>query len=294
MLYLGEILSLFAAILWAFAVILFKKSGESVHPIALNLFKNIFAMVLFIPTMFILKIQFIQNLSSTFYIYLFLSGIIGIGIGDTLFLKSLNLLGAGLTGIVYCLYAPFVIIFSVLWLDETLSILQVLGAFLIVLAIFIATYKRGASQIKRERIILGVLFAILANIAFATGIIIMKPLLGHTSILWATFVRLIGGIISLFLILIFIPSRYKIIKSLTIKGSFTYTIWGSFVGTYLSMVVWLGGMKYTKASIASALNQTNTIFIFLFAAIILKEPIDLKRSIGVLLAIIGASLVFLG
>ena len=56
--YLGEILSVVAAILWAFAVILFKKSGESVHPIALNLFKNIFAMALFIATILILDIQF--------------------------------------------------------------------------------------------------------------------------------------------------------------------------------------------------------------------------------------------
>jgi len=292
--YLGEILSVVAAILWAFAVILFKKSGESVHPIALNLFKNIFAMALFIATILILDIQFIQDLSTTFYLYLFLSGVIGIGVGDTLFLKSLNLLGAGLTGIVYCLYAPFVIIFSVLLLNETLTILQVFGVFLIVLAILIATYKRGKSQIKRERILLGILLAIFANIAFATGIVIIKPLLGHTPILWATLVRLIGGIFSLFIILIFLPERRKIIKSLTIRSSFPYTISGSFIGTYLAMLVWLAGIKYTQVSIASTLNQTNTIFIFLFAAIILKEPIDWKRSTGVLLAILGVALVTLG
>jgi drug/metabolite transporter (DMT)-like permease len=60
------------------------------------------------------------------------------------------------------------------------------------------------------------------------------------------------------------------------------------------MFVWLAGMKYTQASIASALNQTSTIFIFIFAAIFLKESINLKRTIGIILAFIGSFLVLSG
>jgi drug/metabolite transporter (DMT)-like permease len=60
------------------------------------------------------------------------------------------------------------------------------------------------------------------------------------------------------------------------------------------MFIWLAGMKYTQASIASALNQTSTIFIFIFAALFLKEPINLKRTIGIILAFIGSFLVLFG
>lgn len=292
--YLGEVLSVLAAILWAFAVILFKKSGETVHPIALNLFKNLMAMVLFIPTMLMFGISLTTKMPEGYYFILFLSGVIGIGIGDTLFLKSLNLLGASLTGIVYCLYSPFTIILAYLWLGESLTILQVFGAFLIVSAVIIATYKKGGIQISRERILWGILFAVIANIAFAVGIVMFKPLLLKSPLLLATEVRLIGGIIALFLILLFHPSRKVIIRSLISKGSWYYTITGSFIGAYLSMIVWLSGMKYTQVSIASALNQTNIVFIFILAAIILKEPIDWKRSIGVTFAVIGAFFVSLG
>jgi drug/metabolite transporter (DMT)-like permease len=60
------------------------------------------------------------------------------------------------------------------------------------------------------------------------------------------------------------------------------------------MLVWLGGIKLTKASIASALNQTNTIFVLIFAALILREPITPGRVVAILLAAAGALMVIFG
>jgi drug/metabolite transporter (DMT)-like permease len=57
------------------------------------------------------------------------------------------------------------------------------------------------------------------------------------------------------------------------------------------MVIWIAGIKYTQASIASALNQTSTIFIFIFAGLILREPITVRRALGIILAFTGAFLV---
>jgi drug/metabolite transporter (DMT)-like permease len=68
----------------------------------------------------------------------------------------------------------------------------------------------------------------------------------------------------------------------------------SIIGGYLAMVCWLGGMKLTQASIAAALNQTNTIFILIFAAIILKEPITPSRAVAIFMAVGGAMLVTFG
>jgi len=90
--YLGEILASLAAVLWAIAVILFKKSGEHVHPIALNLFKTALAVILFIPTLYFFKQPFFRDAPLNEYVLLLASGAIGIGIADTLFFKCLNML----------------------------------------------------------------------------------------------------------------------------------------------------------------------------------------------------------
>jgi drug/metabolite transporter (DMT)-like permease len=55
--------------------------------------------------------------------------------------------------------------------------------------------------------------------------------------------------------------------------------------------VWIAGMKHTQASIASALNQMSTIFIFVLAAIFLKEKVTRTKLLAVVLAMLGALLV---
>ena len=103
----GESFALVTAMTWAFAVILFKKSGEKVHPIGLNQFKNILAILLLIPTMALMSKSFSPQVSIHDYLILLASGALGIGVSDTLFFHSLNMLGAGRSSIVDCLYSPF-------------------------------------------------------------------------------------------------------------------------------------------------------------------------------------------
>ena len=102
---------------------------------------------------------------------------------------------------------------------------------------------------------------------------------------------LLGGMVVLLLVLLLHGRRKKIINSLISTRNWRYTLAGSFFGAYLAMLIWIAGIKYTQASIASALNQTSTIFIFIFAGFILKEPITLRRALGIILAFTGAFLV---
>tara|TARA_Y100000389_G_C17029529_1_gene302754 strand:+ start:81 stop:347 length:267 start_codon:yes stop_codon:yes gene_type:complete len=83
----------------------------------------------------------------------------------------------------------------------------------------------------------------------------------------------------------------EIFKTLN-RGLNTYTIiLGSFLGTYLSVIFWLAGFKYTISGRAAIYNQLSTIFIILLAFFILKEPMSKKKWVGVLLSISGALLV---
>ena len=50
----GEAFALSSALIWALAVILLRRSGETLPPFELNLFKNCFGTVLLIPTILLL------------------------------------------------------------------------------------------------------------------------------------------------------------------------------------------------------------------------------------------------
>ncbi|MCF7811751.1 DMT family transporter [bacterium] len=292
--YFGESLALLTALVWAVAVIMFKRSGESVHPIALNLFKNVLSALLLLPTMVIVGRQIFPPLPWQDYALLLISGAIGIGISDTLFFKSLNILGAGLSAIVDCLYSPFVIGLSILWLNESLTLVQVIGVVMIISAVLNVTRDPESKKVASGSLVFGIVIGALAMGFNAFSIVMIKPLLENSPLLWATEIRLIGGSIALALSLIFFPSRRRIINSLLYSKNWKFTVSGSFLGAYLAMILWLGGMKYAPASVAAPLNQMSNVFIFVLAAIYLKEPINLRRTVGIILAVAGVFLVMYG
>lgn len=289
--YLGEALSLLTAVTWGLAVVLFRKSGETTHPIALNLFKDTLAVILFIPTIYIVGGNLFYEASANDYLLLIISGILGIGLADTLFLKSLNLLGASLTAIVDCAYAPMVLWLSFIWLGERLSVFQMIGVALIIFALFTSAGKKGRVQINRHDLTLGLFLGVFSLACMAVGIVMVKPILNRAPILWVTEWRLIGGVVSLVCFLAFYSKRRDVISTLFNSKGWAYTISSSFIGAYLAMMFWLAGMKFTQVSIAASLNQTSNIFIFMFGALLLKEPINRQRIVGIILGVAGSFLV---
>ena len=287
-------MSFITAVIWAMAVIFFKKSGETVHPIGLNMFKNTLAMLLFIPTLWIFGGPLFRPVPYTEYLLLIASGVLGIGIADTLFFMSLNRLGAGMSAIVDCLYSPFIIFLSFIWLRETMSVWQIIGVLMIVSAVLTATHRKGRGKIQPRDLLMGIIFGVMAMACMAVGIVMIKPLLHRSPLLWATEVRLWGGVLLLGPLIFIHPQRRQIVSSVFSTKSWGYTVTGSFLGAYLAMILWLTGFKYTQASTASALNQTSNIFIFVFAALFLKETINSQRVIALTMGVAGAFLVTFG
>lgn len=289
--YLGEILALATAVLWAFAIILFKKSGETAHPMALNLFKNTAAMLLFVPTIPLVGQHLLLAVPWTTYAVVLASGAIGIGVADSLFFRSLNLLGAGRSAILETLYAPFVIILSFVFLGERLNMTQGAGALMIVIAVYVANVERYAAKISREMLVEGLLLGALSHLLMAVGLVMVKRIVETHELLWVTEWRLVGGALVLAVLVGLRRDRRAVLASLAVRHRIGYLIAGAVVGAYLVLMTWLGGMKYAPASIVSALNQLSTVLTFVFAAWLLREPVTPRRAVAIALALAGAFLV---
>jgi len=66
------------------------------------------------------------------------------------------------------------------------------------------------------------------------------------------------------------------------------------LGSYLALLAWIAGMKYALTGSAAILNQTSTIFILLFASLILKEAMTRRKTLAAALALAGIILVTFG
>jgi drug/metabolite transporter (DMT)-like permease len=289
--YLGEVLSVGSGFVWAIAVLLFRVSGKSVHPFALNLFKNVLATGLIILTMLLLGEPLLSKAPWQDYGLMAVSGVIGIAISDTLFFYCLNLLGAGLTAIVDCLYSPFVILFSILFIGEKMALRQVLGVIFILSAVLLISQKKEEGTPSRKNLVLGIGLGTMAMVTMAGGIVMIKPLLASSPVLWTIFLRIGAATLVLTGFLAFHPRRGPICGPLAVLSRWRIMVPASILGAFVANIAWIAGMKLTRASVAAPLNQLNTIFIFILAAIFLREKVTKGKMIAVVLATIGAYLV---
>ncbi len=287
----GEFFSVFCALLWAVAIILFRKSGEKVAPVPLNVFKNTVATVLFPITMLLLGIPlFPAGTSFSTWAILLLSGALGIGVADTLLFASLNRIGAGRSAIVESGYSPLVILCSVAYLREPLRPSLLVAVALMVTAIFLGAWrpdKADRSKAPKE-IRNGVVFGVLAMILMAIGVVLAKPVLDHTDTWWATAVRLWGGMAILAVHGAMPRHRREVLRCFRPSKLWKVTIPAAIVGSYLAMFFWILGMKHTLTTTASVLNQTSSIFCLLLATIFLREPLTRRRIAAMAVGVTGA------
>ncbi|MCK4349285.1 MAG: DMT family transporter [Candidatus Krumholzibacteria bacterium] len=290
---MGELYALLSAIVWAFAVILFKKSGETVPPFALNVYRASVSLVLVLVTMLAVREPLISGAPLTDYLLLFLSGIIGIAISDTLFHRSLNIVGAGITAIVDCLYSPFVVIIAFLAIGERIGPWQVAGMFLIIAGIFVAARHDPSPGTTRRQLVIGVFWGVLAMLTLAIGIVIAKPVLNRSSVLWATAMRLVGCVAVMLPVGLFTRGRRDMVHAFTPSASWKFTLSAAVVA-YVALLLWIAGMKYTLAGIAAILNQSNTIYVLILASIFLGEPFSKRKLMAAAIAIAGILMVTMG
>ena len=172
----GELYALGCALLWAVAVILFRKSGEEIEPVALNLFKGVVGLILFLVTMKVFGVPFFPaEVPHLDWIVLLGSGALGIGIADSVFFASLNRLGAGRSAIVDCLYSPFVVICSALYLGEPQGPFLLPAMALMVVAIMVGSWnpeERATDQAQRRILREGVVLGAVAMLCMAAGIVV--------------------------------------------------------------------------------------------------------------------------
>jgi len=292
---MGEILALCCAVSWSAGVVLFKKCGDKIPSIVLNLLKNGIGFLLLIPTLFVFEGRFFIPTSREHLTLLVLSGVLGIGIADVMFLEGLKRIGASRTALLDCLYAPSVILLSMIFLGDTLTLRQAAGGLLVISAIFFA--NRGVNVtdvvVSRKDLISGTIIGAAAIFLMAGGIVIMKPLLHEVPLFWIIQVRLGAGFAASTVFFIFARQKTRLLGAFFASKQKPLIILACVVMTYVSMIFWVSGFKYSSASVVAILNQMSTIFTVLFAAALLGERLTRVKVIATVVAVFGVLLITL-
>jgi drug/metabolite transporter (DMT)-like permease len=291
---LGKILALLCALAWATAVIFFKLAGDNVRPLVLNLYKTALTVTILFPVLLLTGIPLLPAaLTGRQWLAIAASGILGIAVADTMFFACLNRLGAGVTAIVDALYAPFVMTASWLVLGENPRLEQVGGAALVITAVLVAAYHGGGVR-PSGQILSGILYGAGAMVVMAVSIVLMRPVLRHAHVFWVTELRMLAALLPLLILFALQKERRRQLAPLWRKGSRGFAFAGAILGNLISMTLWVSAFKYTSVNSAAVLNQTNTVFVVVLAALFLKDQFTRRRVLAMFLAVAGSLLVLLG
>ena len=290
---IGEIFSLACALCWAIAVILFKKSGESLPPFALNYIKNLLCLVALAVTIPLWQGLHWPGIPPLQVGIAVLSGTLGIAVADTLYFRALNTIGAARMGVAGTVFSPAVILLAALFLGERLNGWQLIGVAITLAGIALVNTQPGSDAIDARRLRHGALLGVAAMVVMAAGVVMAKPLLESYDFLWVVTLRVLAGVVAM-TALVTVQHRWRELRDqYRAVRHWPQVIAGSLMGTYVSMLFWLAGYKYADASIAAVLNELSAIFIVLLAAWLLKDRLTGRQQAGCALAVLGVLAVML-
>jgi drug/metabolite transporter (DMT)-like permease len=290
----GELAALGAAFLWAASSIVYSLLGQTISPLRLNCLKGSIAIALIIFTLLLTR-QGFPNLAIIPTILLGLSGVIGIGLGDTAYFSALNQLGARRTLLIETLAPPISAIIALVAFQETLKPLAWYGILLTLIGVaWVITERTLGVAVSLSYPMRGLTWGLLAALSQAIGSVLSRYGLLQSDItpLWSALIRISAGTLTVLILLLLssrnAPKNNKIIWSGRLIGIITLTSLGS---TYLGLWLQQTSLALIPVGIAQTLTSTSPLFILPITAA-LGEKISKRAILGVLLAMGGISLLF--
>ncbi len=139
-----------ATLAWTYACSIWRKETNIYKPIEINFLKNIIAFIIFSPVILFLE----YSTDYKYFLILICSGMIGIGLGDTFYLKSLNLIGTRKTLSIEALSPLIAAIAGNLFLDENLNLNAWIGIVIVTGALVKIIKKKSYLLDKDSNLIL--------------------------------------------------------------------------------------------------------------------------------------------
>jgi len=296
MLGIGEVAALTAAFMWAISSMIWRHVKLSAG--AMNLSKNALGlslMLLHLGVITAVTHEAAFTASAASIGLLIASGLIGVAIGDTLFLRSLQILGPRISLMMATTSPIFSVVLGLIFLRERLLIIAVVGILLTVAGLIIVLTDRAAAKeapnVYPGKVATGVWCGISGAFCQSVGGVLSRAGSQDCSGLEAAIYRVTVGMVVL---IVFYYCRGKlnaIVRSVlqfdTIKLILPATVIGTWMGIWLCQVAY----KNSDVAIAQTLLSTCPLFAVPVIWICDGRRLSVRGFLGTLIAVTGVALV---
>lgn len=295
---IGELAALGAAVSWTVSAVLYKKALMQAKPVSANIIRLTCTAVVLLALLVVLgKTEVIMSLPQNVIVLAIVSGVIGLGVGDTLYMMSLRDVGVARAVPITCTYPLFNLLWAVLLAGEAVTFPVVLGAVIIVLGIWLLSQadQTGESKLQTRTLYKGLTLALATAVVWSVSIAMINmavmetPDLDHA--LAINVVRVMAVAVTFFAVspimdrgLGFLKMNRKTIATL-ITGGIVALGLGWFFLSY--------SFVETLESRAVPISSTTPLFSTLTSIVLLHEKVTAKNAAGSTIIVIGIFLIFL-
>jgi drug/metabolite transporter (DMT)-like permease len=295
--FIGEIAGLATSFFFAMTAFIFSKTGQMVGSQVTNRLRLIFALTYLVVLNLILFGEPLPfSAGSSRWMWLGLSGVIGLSLGDAFLFQAYISVGTRL-GILLLSLAPiFGSLIAWIFFDETLTPLQITGIVLALAGIgWVVLSHEEPVDTPHGHTRRGVIFGVLAGLGQAVGLVLSKQgMSGEFSPFQANAIRMLAAAIFIWLWAAVEGQVGGTIEAIRKQPKVLQLIaLGALVGPVLGVSASLLAVQHAEVGVASTLMALPPVIVLPISYFVFKEKVGWQAIAGTLLAIVGVAVLFL-
>lgn len=292
----GEFAALAVAIFWTITALAFESASRKVGSLTVNILRLSLAFFFIGFFTLISRGHFLPvDASMHNWLWLALSGVVGLVLGDYYLFRSYPLIGSRFSMLIMTLAPPLAAIFGYFILGESLNIMQMAGMIIVIFGISLAIFNK---PVRGERLSFkiapaGLLFAFIGALGQGLGIVLSKYGMEGYDPFASTQIRIIAGVIGFSIVITAMRRWGNVVAAIKNPPAMKALMLGAFFGPFLGISFSLLSVKHTQAGIASTIMAIVPVLILAPAAWIYKEKITAVEITGAIISVAGVAFFFI-
>ena len=312
----GEAAALLTALFWAIGIFPFTQAAKRMGSMAVNNFRLLVATVLFSVVLMIWvdpqPFEWFSKPGLESWVWMSLSGLVGLTIGDYFSFASFALLGPRLSSVFSTLAPGAALFFAWALLGESVSPVALLGMLITLLGVWMVVLSKGEAVPEKpegKQLARGIGYAVAAALCQGVGLVFsrvgLRPMDGgspisswfppHTAQLdaitpvHAAWMRMFSATLMAYLFVVFSGRlRSTSLPILTNQGKgLPYLFAGTAFGPVLGMITSMWAISLIPAPIAQTIFSLVPVLVMVLGAVFFKLPLKRNLIAGCVIAILG-------
>ena len=291
------IASVLTAFLWALSGIFARRSSLYLGSQRANLARQTVALILLGLWAHTLG----QGIHGAGFYVMFLSGVVGFGLGDWALFEAFPRIGSALTMLLsQCLAAPIAAVIEWFWLGTTVTLLQMVSSAIILAGVALAMAPARNSDIPAGHRTAGTIFGILAATGQAGGVVLSRYAFAQASAanfaldgITAAYQRLWGGVLFI-AALVLIRQLIRTMRNSPAseprpdwKQGWPWMVANAVAGATLGVSCYQWALKSTPSAIVLPIVATTPLIVMLISYAFEGIKPTPRVIIGGILAVLG-------